>query len=248
MISRSAPVAGSRNGGSGGGSNNDKDRKPVKEEEEAAAAALEDQQQQQQQQQLCFWATGLEEGLRMLRQRFPMPPSHPSSSPPPPPPRSSTTIANPPPTEPPPPPPPMSLGRVFLIGGAEIYKAALSPPPKAEAEAGAGAGAEQIVVDRILWTRIQGAWECDTSFPEGVLPGADDTPPQRRGVVDVDGREEEDGGGKGEEEEKEEGGEGRRRWVRRSNGEMERWVGEEGVAGVKREGGVEFEVVMLEVG
>lgn len=102
------------------------------------------------------------------------------------------------------------LGRVFVIGGAEIYKHAL--------------GME--CCERILWTRLRGEWECDVFFPKGVLPAED-------GVV---------GGGEGG------GGEGghKGKWVKRSTEEMERWVGEEGVGGVKREGEVEFEVCMLE--
>ncbi|CAF9917429.1 dihydrofolate reductase [Imshaugia aleurites] len=104
---------------------------------------------------------------------------------------------------------PMGLGRVFVIGGAELYGLAL--------------GME--CCERILWTRLRGEWECDVFFPGGVLVGGD-------------------GGGGGE------GGggesEGKGRWVRRSTEEMERWVGEDGVGGVKREGEVEFEVCMLE--
>lgn len=103
----------------------------------------------------------------------------------------------------------VGLGRVFVIGGAEMYKLAL--------------GME--CCERILWTRLRGEWECDVFFPPGVLAGEDG------GVGD--------GGGGG-------GGWGRGRWVRRSREEMERWVGEEGVGGVKREGEVEFEVCMLE--
>lgn len=102
------------------------------------------------------------------------------------------------------------LGRVFVIGGAEIYKHAL----------------EMECCERILWTRLRGEWECDVFFPKGVLPVGDE-------VV---------GGGEGED-----GESGRRgKWVKRSTEEMERWVGEEGVGGVKREGEVEFEVCMLE--
>lgn len=89
------------------------------------------------------------------------------------------------------------LGRVFVIGGAEIYRKVL------------GMGC----CERILWTRVGGGWECDVWFPGGVL-------------------EEGEGGGGG--------------WVRRSGEEMERWVGEEGVGGVKREGEVVFETFMLE--
>ena len=97
----------------------------------------------------------------------------------------------------------VQLGRVFVIGGAEIYRHAL----------------EMECCERILWTRLGGEWECDVSFPEGVLLVEDE--------------------GVGEHETRE-------RWVRRSTEELERWVGEEGVGGVKREGEVEFEVSMLE--
>ena len=69
---------------------------------------------------------------------------------------------------------------------------------------------------RVLWTRLRGEWECDVHFPKGVL--------------DIEGKE---GGGEGE-------------WAKRSIGEMEKWVGEDGVGGLKKEGEVEFEVMMSE--
>lgn len=102
------------------------------------------------------------------------------------------------------------LGRVFVIGGAEIYKHAL----------------EMECCERILWTRLRREWECDVFFPRGVLPVEEGA---------MGGEEGEDGGGGS-----------RGRWVRRSTEEMERWVGEEGVGGVRKEGEVEFEVCMLE--
>lgn len=46
-----------------------------------------------------------------------------------------------------------SLGRVFVIGGAEIYATALA----------------MDYCERILWTRIEKEWECDVWFPKGVL-------------------------------------------------------------------------------
>lgn len=46
-----------------------------------------------------------------------------------------------------------TLGRVFVIGGAEIYKQVL--------------GMQEC--GRVLWTRLGGEWECDTYFPEGVV-------------------------------------------------------------------------------
>ncbi|KAI4167107.1 MAG: hypothetical protein LQ343_007469 [Gyalolechia ehrenbergii] len=46
-----------------------------------------------------------------------------------------------------------TLGRVFVIGGAEIYKQVL----------------ELRECERILWTRLRREWECDTFFPEGMV-------------------------------------------------------------------------------
>ncbi|KAI9803274.1 MAG: hypothetical protein M1825_002065 [Sarcosagium campestre] len=51
------------------------------------------------------------------------------------------------------------LGRTFVIGGAEVYKAAL--------EANAG-----FNVERLLVTRVRGDWECDVYFPHGVVEGS----------------------------------------------------------------------------
>ena len=99
------------------------------------------------------------------------------------------------------------LGRVFVIGGAQIYKAALG----------------MRCCERVLWTRVGWEGECDVFFPEGVLPGEREAEGESRGE-----------------------GEGMGKWVRRSRVEMERWVGEEGVGGLRREGDVEFEVCMLE--
>lgn len=49
------------------------------------------------------------------------------------------------------------LGRVFVIGGAEIYRIAL--------------GMEEC--ERVLWTRLGKEFECDTHFPPGVLKDED---------------------------------------------------------------------------
>lgn len=46
------------------------------------------------------------------------------------------------------------LGRVFVIGGAEIYAQAL----------------EMACCERILWTKLSQEFECDTFFPAGALP------------------------------------------------------------------------------
>ena len=53
----------------------------------------------------------------------------------------------------------ITLGRVFIIGGAQIYALALAArTPEGDP-----------LVDRILWTRLRGEWECDVKFPGGVL-------------------------------------------------------------------------------
>lgn len=99
----------------------------------------------------------------------------------------------------------VSLGRVFVIGGAQIYEQAL----------------RMECCERILWTKVGWEGECDVFFPGGVV----DAESEAEGV---------------------EGNGGMGKWIRRSREEMERWVGEEGVGGVRREGEVEFEVCMLE--
>ena len=47
----------------------------------------------------------------------------------------------------------IALGRVFVIGGSQIYNTALA----------------MDCCKRILWTRIEREWECDVWFPKGVL-------------------------------------------------------------------------------
>lgn len=49
-----------------------------------------------------------------------------------------------------------TLGRVFVIGGAELYRAALALDPLLEG---------QPCVSRILWTNIHTNFDCDTYFP-----------------------------------------------------------------------------------
>ena len=99
------------------------------------------------------------------------------------------------------------LGRVFVIGGAEVYRLAL----------------EMKGCERVLWTRLRDEWECDTIFPQGILENEG-----QRG--DPVGEETERYG----------------KWTRRSTQDLENWVGEEGVGGLKQEGDVEFEVLMME--
>ncbi|KAL8896099.1 MAG: hypothetical protein Q9192_003265 [Flavoplaca navasiana] len=96
-----------------------------------------------------------------------------------------------------------NLGRVFVIGGAEIYKQAV--------------GMQEC--KRVIWTRLNNEWECDTWFPEGIV---------------WDGVEE--------------GCQRENGWKRRTRGELEQWVQEPGVGGVRKEGDVEFEVSMWERG
>lgn len=97
----------------------------------------------------------------------------------------------------------IGLGRVFVIGGAEIYGLVL----------------RMVNCERVLWTRLGGEWECDTFFSKGVLPAGE------KGAGDC------------------RGGQG---WKRASTGEMEEWVGEEGIGGLKKEGVVDFEMFMFE--
>lgn len=83
----------------------------------------------------------------------------------------------------------VTLGRVFVIGGAQIYKAALS----------------MGCCERILWTRIEREWECDVWFLKGVLGQEGTSGSWERkeakeldewcGELDVGRRKEEDGVG-----------------------------------------------------
>lgn len=149
------------------------------------------------------WVGGLGEALAWLQ-------AHSSSS------SSSTPI---PPSSPPPPPPEppggpndsFTLARTFIIGGAQLYAAALALPN----------------CERVLWTRVEREFVCDTWFPRGVLP------------LDGEVGRDMEGEGKGE-------GEGGGRWVRRSREAMEEWVGEEGCGGRREEGGLGFEISMVE--
>lgn len=118
----------------------------------------------------------ISEGLRTLQSRYP-PPSSPSSP---------SLSQN-----------PLQLGRVFIIGGAEIYASALQKPE----------------CERILLTRVTGEYECDTFFPITLGEVGD-----------------RDASGRG--------------WVKQGKEELDRWVGEKALAGVNREGGVEYEFEM----
>lgn len=85
-----------------------------------AALALELEQQQQGEGRVLV-AGSIEEGLRKLVTKYPAP-GEPGD---------------------------LALGRVFVIGGAEIYDRAL----------------QMENCDRVLWTRLECDWECDVWFP-----------------------------------------------------------------------------------
>lgn len=156
---------------------------------------------------------GLQEALTWLQAHSESSPSSSTtqvttSPPPPEPPGSHTTYHHPPSA------PDFALARTFIIGGAQLYASALALPN----------------CERVLWTRVDTEFECDTWFPGDVLP------------LDVEGVR----GGGGEDAG---GGWGDvlgRGWVRRNREEMEEWVGEEGCGGRREEGGLGFEISMVE--
>lgn len=100
----------------------------------ALASELEQQQQQQQQGEgrVVLVAGSIEEGLRKLVAKYP--PLINRITVPPAPGKSEEDLA---------------LGRVFVIGGAEIYDRAL----------------QMENCERLLWTRLEGDWDCDVWFP-----------------------------------------------------------------------------------
>ena len=111
----------------------------------------------------------------------------------------------------------LKLGRVFVIGGAEIYAAALGLPN----------------CRRVLLTRVWTEFECDTFFP--VRLGGAGVGGGGRGSG------EEKGEGKGADNAAGEGA-----WVQKSKAELDRWVGEDVPAGRREEKGVEWEFEMWE--
>ena len=54
----------------------------------------------------------------------------------------------------------IQLGHIFVIGGAEIYRMALEGEGNQDKQS-----PDPWVVQRILWTRIQTEFDCDTFFP-----------------------------------------------------------------------------------
>lgn len=81
----------------------------------------------------------------------------------------------------------------------------------------------------MLWTRLEGEWECDVWFPGGGLGGGEEDGKGRVGNWDGRGLDR-DG----------------RRWAKRGDEMLERWCGEEGLAGRKEEGGVGWRVELWE--
>lgn len=103
-----------------------------------AALALELEQQQQGEGRVLV-AGSIEEGLRKLVTKYPYPPQNPITVP-----SAPEKLEDP------------ALGRVFVIGGAEIYDRAL----------------QMDNCERVLWTRLKSDWECDVWFPgHKVLEG-----------------------------------------------------------------------------
>ena len=96
------------------------------------------------------------------------------------------------------------LGRSFVIGGAEIYKLAL----------------KATSCERVLWTRLENEFECDTLFPEGVLA-------TWQGASQSEGHE---------------GGD----WTANSKEELQNWTGEADAGEPKKDSDVSFRVIMLE--
>ncbi|MCJ1347106.1 dihydrofolate reductase [Peltigera leucophlebia] len=101
-----------------------------------AALATELGQQQQGGREVLV-AGSIEEGLKKLVTKYPP---------------SNLNIASAPEK-----PEDLALGRVFVIGGAEIYNRAL----------------QMENCDRVLWTRLECDWECDVFFPGHVILGGE---------------------------------------------------------------------------
>ncbi|KAL1843403.1 hypothetical protein VTJ49DRAFT_1753 [Mycothermus thermophilus] len=110
------------------------------------------------------------------------------------------------------------LGRVFVIGGGEIYRAALA---RSEAR-------------RVLLTRVKSEFECDTFFPLRLS--------EEEAEESSDGKS----GSGGSKEDAEEGGQAKSRWRRCPQNEMDAWVGETVPCGVQEEAGTEYQFEMWE--
>ncbi|KAI9713623.1 MAG: hypothetical protein M1812_006595 [Candelaria pacifica] len=117
--------------------------------------------------------------------------------------------------------------RIFIIGGAQIYKAAL----------------EMKETERILVTLVRGEWDCDVFFSGGLGGGFEDLEGVGGRIEDV-----KDEGGRDLKREGEGDVEGEGKWVRMSREKHSEWIGENVPDGVVREGEVEFEFMMFERG
>lgn len=78
-----------------------------------------------------------------------------------------------------------SLGRVFVIGGAQIYASAL----------------ELDNCERVLWTRLEREWKCDVWFPSGVFVDHDARPEDMNEQVQGEGEPKREGWGRRPDEE-----------------------------------------------
>lgn len=116
------------------------------------------------------------------------------------------------------PPAEVVVGRVFVIGGAQLYGAALGEGAEGgveEGEEGGKGGGGRA--KRVLLTRVKDDFECDVFFPLRLGEG--------------------EGG---------DGGEGKGGWARRSKQELDDWVGEQVPEGEQEEGGTRYEFEMWE--
>lgn len=109
------------------------------------------------------------------------------------------------------------IGKVFVIGGGQIYGAALKLPE----------------TKRILLTRVLSDFECDTFFPLVLGCG---------GVGDNNHNSSKNGNEGGEEERGVNGGE----WRRSDRETFNDWVGEEVPEGIQEENGTQYEFQMWE--
>jgi len=120
----------------------------------------------------------------------------------------------------------IGIGRIFIIGGAQIYSAAL----------------QLRETRRILLTRVLSDFECDTRVPLELGDGIDNH-------SDVDHHVGGDGDGNGDEGRNDGGGNvsgDGAQWKRASQTELDEWVGEKVPEGVQEENGTRYEFQMWE--
>ncbi|KAK3380186.1 dihydrofolate reductase-like domain-containing protein [Lasiosphaeria ovina] len=150
-------------------------------------------------------ASSLEQALAYLwqQQHTSSSPSHPSSS-------SETTLGK--------------IGRVFVIGGAQMYGAALALRE----------------TRRILLTRVLTDFACDTFFPLAALQQQQQS--RDNGGDDSEKKKKMAGVEEGTQEVGREGGE----WKRRGQAALDAWAGEAVPAGMQEENGTRYEFQMWE--